>query len=154
LRVTLAFSSIDLSRRGHGPLMVYESLEQALGLRPRMQGGVSHGLALASFGVTGTPLHLSLTSLPTSRGCVALLKVGLLSPHPGRGMSTVTTWSEGCTSSRSMGNSSGTLYPPQLTWSLAVPHVRHPINHQPSILLVRNHLRSGQRARCLPPRGG
>jgi hypothetical protein len=29
-----AFCSIDLSRRGHGPLMVYESLEQALGLKP------------------------------------------------------------------------------------------------------------------------
>ena len=75
-------------------------------------------------------------------------------PHAGRGMSTVTTWSKRCASSGSMGNSSGTQYPPQSTWSLAVPHMRRPINHQPSIPMVPNHLRSGQRARCLPPRGG
>ena len=57
--------------------MIYGSLEHALGLRPGTQGGVSHGLALASFGVTGTLLCLSLTSLPTPRGHVALLKAGL-----------------------------------------------------------------------------
>jgi hypothetical protein len=46
----------------------------------------------------------------------------LVSPHVGRGMSTVTTWSERCTSSGSMGNSSGTRYPPQSTWSSVMPH--------------------------------
>ena len=68
-------------------------------------------------------------------------------------MPTVTTRSERCASSGSMGNSSGTRYPPQSTWSSAVPHVRRPINHRPSIPLVPNLLRSGQRARCLPPEG-
>jgi hypothetical protein len=41
-----------------------------------MQGRVSQDLALTSFGVTGTRLHFSPTSLPTLRGRVALLKVG------------------------------------------------------------------------------
>ena len=31
-----------------------------------------------------------------------------------------------------------------------MPHVRRPINHRPSISLVPNCLRSGQRERCLP----
>jgi hypothetical protein len=39
-----------------------------------------------------------------------------------RGMSTVTTWSERCASLGSMGNLSGTRYPPQSMWTLAVPH--------------------------------
>ena len=92
-------------------------------------------------------------SLPTSRGRDALLQPGLVLPHAGRGMFTITTWPERCASSGSMGNSSWTQYPPQLMWSLAVPHVRCPINHRSSILLVPNHLRSGQRARCLPLEG-
>jgi hypothetical protein len=45
--------------------MVCESLEQALGLRPEMHGRVGRGLALTSFGVTGTQLYFSLASLPT-----------------------------------------------------------------------------------------
>ena len=68
-------------------------------------------------------------------------------------MSTVTTLSERCASSGSMCVSSETQYPLQSTWSSAVPHVRRPINHRPSIPLVPNHLRSDQRARCLPPKG-
>jgi len=88
--------------------MIYGSLEHALGLRPGTQGGVSHGLALASFGVMGTLLCLSLMTLPTPRRHVVLLKEGLFSPHTRRGMSTVTTWLERCASSGSMGNSSGT----------------------------------------------
>jgi hypothetical protein len=74
-------------------------------------------------------------------------------PHAGRGMSSITTWSERCAWSGSMGNPSGTRYPPQSTWSSVVPHMRHPINYQLSILLVPNCLRSGQRARCLPLEG-
>jgi hypothetical protein len=128
-------------------------LEQALGLRPRTQGGVSRGLSLASFRVTGDLASFSLMSLPTPRGRGALLKAGLFSPHAGRGMSTVTTWSERCASSGSIGNSSGTQYPPRSTWRLVVPHVRHPINHRSSIPLVPNRLCSGQRARCLSPEG-
>ena len=46
LHVTLAFSFINLSQRGCGPLTVYESSEQALGQRPRSQGGVGWGLAI------------------------------------------------------------------------------------------------------------
>ena len=122
-------------------------------MRPRTQGGVGRGLAQTSFVVVGTQLYFSLTSLSTSGSRVALSQVGLFTPHVERGMSTVTTWSEQCTSSGSMGNSSGTRYPPQSTWSLAMPHMRHPINHRPSILLVPNRLYSGQRARCLPPEG-
>ena len=64
-------------------------------------------------------------------------------PHVGRGLSTVTTWSEWCASLGSMGNLSGTQYPPQSTWSLAVPHVRCPINRRPSIPLVPKCLHSG-----------
>jgi hypothetical protein len=63
-------------------------------------------------GSRGTLLRFSLTSLPTLRGRVTLLKAGLFLPHAGRGMSTVTTWSERCASSGSMGNLSGTRYPP------------------------------------------
>ena len=86
--------------------MVYESLELALALRPGTQGGVSRGLALTLFVVLGSQLYFSLTSLMTSRGHAALLKVGLVLPHVGRGMSTVTTRSERCASSGSLGNSS------------------------------------------------
>ena len=74
-------------------------------------------------------------------------------PHVGRGMSTITTKSKQCASSRSMGNSSGTRCPPQSMWSSKVSHVRHPINHRPSIPLVPNHLHNAHRARCLPSEG-
>jgi hypothetical protein len=77
----------------------------------------------------------------------------LVLPHVGRRMSTVTTWSKQCASSGSMANSSGTRYPPQSTWSSAMPHVRRLVNHWLSIPSVANHLRSGQRARCLPLEG-
>jgi hypothetical protein len=86
------------------------------GLSPRTLGGVSRGLALTSSRVARTLLHLSLMSLLIPRDRVALLKVrGLFLPHAGRGMSTVSTWSEWCASSGSKGNSSGTRYPPQST---------------------------------------
>jgi len=91
LHVTPTSGFVDLSRRGRRSLMVYESPEQALGLRPRTQGGVSHGLALTSFGIVGTQLYFSLTSLLTLGGHLALSHVGLFSPHVGRGMSTITT---------------------------------------------------------------
>jgi hypothetical protein len=68
-------------------------------------------------------------------------------------MFTVTMWSERCASLGSMGNSSRTQYPPQSAWSSVVPHVRCPVNHRLSILSVPNRLRSGQRARYLPPKG-
>jgi hypothetical protein len=101
------------------------------------------------------PASLFSNALYDPRGCGALLQGRfLVLPHVGRGMSTVTMWSERCASSGSMGNLSGTRYPPQLTWSLAVPHVRHPVNRQPSIPSLPNHLRSGQRARFLPREGG
>ena len=133
--------------------MVYESPEQALGQRPRTQGGISRGFALTSFRVMGTELRFSLASLLTPRGRVALFQAGLVSPHAGRGMSTITTWSERYAASGSMGNPSGTQYHPQLTSSSAVPHMRRPINHRSSIPLVPNCLRHGQRARCLPLEG-
>ena len=46
----------------------------------------------------------------------------MVSSHAGRCMSIVTTRSERCASSGSMGNSSGTRYPLQSKWSSAVPH--------------------------------
>ena len=45
-------------------------------------------------------------------------------------MSTVTMWLEHCASLGSMGNLSRTGYPPQSTWSLAVPYV-NPIGPRP-----------------------
>lgn len=43
--------------------MIYESSEQVLGLGPGAHGGVSRGLALTSFGVTGTQLRFFLDVL-------------------------------------------------------------------------------------------
>ena len=82
-----------------------------------------------------------------------MLRASLVSPHVGRGMSTVTMLSKLCASSGSMGNLSGTRYPPQSMWSSAMSHVRRLVNHRASITSVPNRLRSGQRARCLPPEG-
>jgi hypothetical protein len=110
-------------------------------------------LALTSFGVVGTQLYVFLVALSTLRGNATLLQASLVLPHTGRGMSTVTTWSERCTSLGSMGNPTGTQCPPRSMWSSAVPHVRCPINHRSSIPLVPNYLRSSLRARCLPPEG-
>jgi hypothetical protein len=111
--------------------------------------------ALLSFENRGfralAPASLFPDALYDPRGCGALLQgMFLVLPHVGRGMSTITMWSEQCASSGSMGNLSGTRYPPQSSWSLAMPHVRHPVNRQLSIPSLPNHLRSGQRARCLP----
>jgi hypothetical protein len=86
LLITPASCFVDLSWRGHGPLMVYESLEQALGLRPRMQGRVGQGLALTSFRVAGTQLRFPLASMPTLE--VVLPCNGWVWFHP--------TWGEAC----------------------------------------------------------
>jgi hypothetical protein len=75
-------------------------LELALGLGRGTKGGAGRGLTLTSSGVARTRLHFSLASLSTSRGRVALLQANLVSPHAGRGLSTVTTRSKRCASSR------------------------------------------------------
>jgi hypothetical protein len=69
-----------------------------------------------------SPTPFSLASISTPRGHDAGSQAILVSPPIGRGLSTVTTWSERCTSLRSKGNSSGTQYPPQMMWSSVVPH--------------------------------
>ena len=120
---------------------------------PRHRKESSHGLGLGSRQDPKVPTPCSLVPLLTQRGHDALLGQVWVLPHTGRGSSTITTWSEWCASVWSKGNSSGTQYPPQSTWSLAMPHVRCPINRRPSIPLVSNRLYSGQRARCLPQRG-
>ena len=64
------------------------------------------------------------------RGRDALLRASLVSPHAGRGMSTITTRSERCASSVLMGNLSRTRYSPQSTWSSTVP--RRETSHKSS----------------------
>jgi hypothetical protein len=134
--------------------MVYESLELVLGRRPRTLGGVGRGLALAYYGVTGARFHLSLMSLSTSRGHDALLQAGLILPHARRGMSTITTRLERCTSLGSMGNSSGTRYPPQSMWSLVVPH--RETSHKSSAIKPFSPQPSPEwsEGKMPPPRGG
>ena len=113
-----------------------------------------HPIESRGFGGAVTLPFCFLMPFVTQGVMMPLLQASfLVSPHAGRGLSTVTMWSERCASMESMGNPSGTRYPSQSTWSSAVPHVRHPINRRPSIPLVPNRLHSGQRARCLPLEG-
>jgi hypothetical protein len=90
--ITQVVHFVDLSRRGHGPLTVCESPKPALGFytwRCRQEFWLWLGLD-PFVGSRGLASYLfSLASLPTSRGRDALLQAGLVSPHVGRGMSTI-----------------------------------------------------------------
>jgi hypothetical protein len=85
-----------------------------------MWGGTGRGLILTGL------LRPSLASLhcPSQPQGIILpyCKYAIIFAPRGESSSTVTTQSERCTSSRSMGNSSGTRYPPQSMWSSAMPH--------------------------------
>ena len=129
--------------------IIHEGLLTPIGLSVSGHGfwiprkGLSRGLSFACL------------DIPSDLGghCDLFFWLILVSPHVGRGMSIVTSWSERCASSGSMGNPSGTRYPPRSTCSSVVPHVRRLVNHRPSIPLVPNRLRSSQMARCLSPEG-
>jgi hypothetical protein len=124
------------SRNGAINLCWFVRPDMAVGWRPRMLGGDIRGLATILIGGAWASLLFPLTSFMTPRGHDASSQATSVSPHAGRGLFTVTTWLEQCASSRSMSNSSGTRYPPQLTWSSTVSHVRRPINHWPLLVFI------------------
>ena len=100
------------------------------------------------------PAPFSSVSLFTSRGHDACLQATSVLPHVGRGLSTVTKWSERCTLLRSTGNSSGTQYPPQSTWSSAMPH--RETSHKLSTVkpVVPQPPPKWPEGKMPPPRGG